>query len=452
MTQQNYTLMKQSNRSSGGEGGQTSPRSSSRSIVRILLVLIAIAGVAGVVAKLGLFRGPAPASAPSATEPGQAATQHEPADAAATRPTAQPAVKTSTPKASVPALSTPNAPAEPSPASSGAAAQLVSSLMNPDQFAGGVTPELATAWRDQLAALAKVGPSAIPAIRELLSKGADLNFGAGGVSAVGYVTARSAMLDVLGAIGGSEAHELLKETLSSTADPREIAFAARSLEAIDPNEAGEGAVHAALQALQAAAKDGVKDKDVGPLFEVLQRYGGADIAPELEKMSAQWNYYSAMSLAQLPDGAGIPTLAKMADEQQGMAPLQMLAQMATQFPEAKTALMGLAENNKIPASAWAYLEAALSGDRFHFSDSVLDPTVASVDAKEIKTSTIVAGNQNFYKAPDTTLFTPDYVNQQVAMIDQLLKVTKDPSAAQYLERARAALSARMATLPSQPPK
>jgi len=46
------------------------------------------------------------------------------------------------------------------------------------------------------------------------------------------------------------------------------------------------------------------DRDPGPAFQVLQTYGDANTAAELEKLVPQWNYYATMALAGLPAGQG----------------------------------------------------------------------------------------------------------------------------------------------------
>jgi hypothetical protein len=420
--------------------------------LRLVLVVILLIGAAAVAIKLGFPGGSAQNPTPAGTNRGTAA--HLATESASTNTAAQPAgseMSVAPPPQLPPGTSSPVALATNSLPPTPESLDLVTKLFNAEQFAAGLTPESAAAWREALAKLTKLGPSAVPAIRELLAKGTDLNFGLQGGQLTGYASGRAAMFDALAAIGGPEAQAALRDTLRSTADPREIAQVARNLETMDPSQTQQEAVQAALQALQLAAKGDLKDKDVGPLFEVLQRYGGAAIAPELEKASAQWNYYSAMALANLPDGSGIPTLAKMADQQKGMAPLQLLAQLSGQYPDARTALLDLVKNDKITSVAWPYLEPVLAGDRFHMVDSVLDPSVASVDMKDIKTSRIVYGNQNFYKAPDTASITADYINQQIAVIDQLMAATKDASAAQYLQQAKATLSARATTPPPATP-
>jgi len=56
-------------------------------------------------------------------------------------------------------------------------------------------------------------------------------------------------------------------------------------------------------------------------------------------LAKQWNYYAVIALAQLPDGAGVPSLIRMAQEENGYGPLQMLAQLASDNPDARTALL-----------------------------------------------------------------------------------------------------------------
>ena len=69
------------------------------------------------------------------------------------------------------------------------------------------------------------------------------------------------------------------------------------------------------------------------------------VVPELEETTGKWKYYSAMALAQLPDGAGVPSLIRMAQDPNEAGKgildvvLQTLAQVSTQYPEARAALV-----------------------------------------------------------------------------------------------------------------
>jgi hypothetical protein len=202
---------------------------------------------------------------------------------------------------------------------------------------------------------------------------------------------------------------------------------------------------AARQALNMASEGRLGDADVGPLYEVMSKYGGADIAGELEQNSGRFRYYSAIALAQLPDGAGVPSLIRMVQDPAGgqvrnVPALEMLAQSAAQYPDAAAALLQLVQNNKIPPRTWPYLTSVLGGDRLQYSDSISDP-VPPQGMSDVKTFHMAGGNQNFYSAPNQSL-TPDQINRQIQLIDSLLRATSDPSAIQALQGARNALSKR----------
>jgi len=116
-------------------------------------------------------------------------------------------------------------------------------------------------------------------------------------------------------------------------------------------------------------------------------------------------YYATMALAQLPDGAGIASLARMVEDPNGAgkgtrdAALQMLAQMASQYPDARAALLEQVRSDKISPNMWPYLTSPLSGDQFQVQDSVLDGATNMVKGSDLRTTHIAFGNQNFISAP-----------------------------------------------------
>src|SRR5438093_321790 len=181
-----------------------------------------------------------------------------------------------------------------------------------------------------------------------------------------------------------------------------------------------------------AASKNLEGYDVGPLFEVLQKYGGAGAASDLEQATAQWKYYATMALAQLPDGAGVSSIVRMVQDPNGAGKgtrdvaLQMLAQMSAQYPDARAALLEQVRQDKIPANLWPYLISPLAGDQFQVQDSVLEGTTNLVKGSDLRTTHIAFGNQNFISAPIASL-TSDQINQQVALMYGLLAVASNPA-------------------------
>jgi hypothetical protein len=323
--------------------------------------------------------------------------------------------------------------------------ELVARLCRWDESVDLLNPESVSHWRQNLLELVQHGTDAVPAIREFLEKNIDLDFGLPGWQLLGYPSARVALFDVLTQIGGPEAAALMLDTLRTTAVPREIALLARNLEGLAPEDPQyrDEAMQSARRTLNMAASGNLEGRDVAPLFEVLRKYGGVGLAQELEQANEHWNYYGAMALAQLPEGAGVPSLIRLAQEQKGSVPLQMLAQLAFQYPAARAALLEQARLNQISSSAWPYLQSVLAGDRFRFVDSVLDETGATVNRPEMQWVHIDTGNQNFYKAPDSSSLAPDQLTQQLDLVDALLAVTQDPAASRHLTQTRATLVDRL---------
>jgi hypothetical protein len=116
----------------------------------------------------------------------------------------------------------------------------------------------------------------------------------------------------------------------------------------------------------------------------------------LEQAVSKWKYYAAIGLVNLPEGAGIPSLVQMAggtSGNRGIA-LEMLAQVSTQYPEARAALLDQVRNGKIPPNLWPYLGSVLGGDHYQLPDALW--FAAQNGSKSIARRRHV-GNQNFYQ-------------------------------------------------------
>jgi hypothetical protein len=312
-----------------------------------------------------------------------------------------------------------------------------------------LTPELAAQWKQNLQQLIREGAAALPAIREFLGRNVDLDFGPGGSQILGYSSARAAMFDALEQIGGPEALSVMLQTLQTTGDPREIALLAQSLDKQVPGQYRSEALNASREALAMAAQGKLEGRDVGPLFEVLQKFGGAAAVSDLEQASTHWKYYAVLSLAQLPDGAGIPALIEMArDPAAGgkgtlSVALEMLARVAPQYPEARSALIEQARQNKIPPGSWPYLASSLSGEEHQYSESVFCAAPTAPAGAGLKTIHINFGNQNLYSAGGIGDSDSDQINRRVSLIDEVLSASNDPAAALLLRKTRDALLKRL---------
>jgi hypothetical protein len=385
-------------------------------------------------ARPGSETAPAPASAASATRPGG------PAPGGVTK--AKRAAEMTVSGATEPSAQT---------------RDLVTSLTKLEVGEGGLTPEQTAAWKQNLRQLIQQGGAAVPAIKEFLANNVDVDFGPGGKQALGYSSGRAAFFDALGQIGGPEAIATLVTTLQTTADPREIGLLSQNLEKVNPGQHRQEALSAAREALSMAAEGKLPDRDVGPLFEVLQKYGDAGTVADLERNSRKWNYYSMTALAQLPDGAGIPSLVQIAAGQSELgggsraAAIQMLAQVATDSETARSALVEQARGNKLSAYNWATLGPILAGDQIHYLDSTFDSTISTARPSDLRSTHISAGNQNFYTAPTPETLTPERLKQHAALIDELLAVATEPTAVATLQQSKETVARRMARLTADQP-
>jgi hypothetical protein len=296
----------------------------------------------------------------------------------------------------------------------------------------------------------------LPAIQEFLDKNMDLVFGADGARSLGYTSARSAMFDAMLQIGGVEGANAMLGVLQATADPREIAQLAKNLDQLAPEQYRGQILEAARQVLSMSAEAAKANQtDVAPLFEVLGKYGGAGAVAELQQAGNNYKYYSAIALAQLPDGAGVPALIQMVQDTGGgpvrnVSALQMLTQAAGQNADAQAAILQAVKADKIAPSTWAYLAPLLSGDQIQFQDSALGNSTMPANKSDVRTFHIALGNQNFYTGPGTTPPTSEQLQQQLGFLNQLLAVASNPTAIQTLQGAKDTVSRRLQQLGASP--
>jgi hypothetical protein len=348
-----------------------------------------------------------------------------------------PSVSLSPPAAPVPPVARP----EPSPETR----QLVNNLVKLQPQNGVLTEDFAKGWKQNLQALVQQGPAGIPAIQEFLANNLDYNFGDPGRQMLGYSSARGAMIDALAQVGGPQGVSALSGVLQNTADPREIALLAQNLDKLDPGQHQQELVSAAEQALAAASAQKQGSADVAPLFEVLQKYGGAAVVGELANASQQWGYYAPISLAQLPDGAGIPTLVQMANDPKASvmtrdAAYLSLAQVFDQSPEARSALVNQARANGYSEFAWRIMAPVLAGDQVEFLDSGFDNRQGAPQVAGVR-STSTSDNQRFFSMP--TDLSPTQINQRLSLIDDMLAATTDPVGREVLQQSRSTLASRL---------
>jgi len=323
--------------------------------------------------------------------------------------------------------------------------QLVAALTNLNFAHGPITKEQAEQWKQGLQVLTQQGAAAVPAIDEFLKQNQELNFAAvTGGDLLGQSSLRSALINALTQIGGPEASAVMLQTLQTTTLPSEIAQLAQALEQVGPGQYRQQTLDAVNEVLGMASKGQLPGWDVGTLFKVLQTYGDSSTASALEQLAPQWKYYATMSLAGLEGGAGIPSLIHEAQDSTAGAKrdfaFQMLAQAASQYTDASSALIDQARLNQIPDSAWRKIATGLAGDQYQIGTSPPGVGPNGGSWSGLKTYHIQSGNQNFYSLP----VGPDgQVSQRLDLIAQLLRATSNPVAIAALQNARDILSGQM---------
>jgi hypothetical protein len=320
-----------------------------------------------------------------------------------------------------------------------------------------LTIESAAAWDEMLARLIASGPEAVPAIREFLGRNKDPDWGAGARRVLGYDSARTAMFDALRQIGGAEAEAALAATLSESRSPREIGLLARDLELMAPGQFRQAALEAARESLAAEAIGTLGAHDVAPLFEVLHRFGGDTVATDLEGAAVRWNYYSVISLAQLPDGAGVSALVRLADgtsSTTGRAAdpaIQMLGSMATRNEEARAAFLELARNDRIATSTWSRLGPILAGAEVQFSASVFDGGTHFDHGAGVQHIHLSQGNQNFWTGLPAVATPAEHWERQLVWLDQLAAIATGPAPQAAIQEAWKLILVRLSPLTASVP-
>lgn len=314
-----------------------------------------------------------------------------------------------------------------------------------------LSAEAAAAWRTNLMHLVQSGPAAVPALRAFLDQKTDYPFSREIWQATGYNSSRLAAIDALRQIGGPEALSAMQGLLATTQSPREVAVLARNLEESQPGNYREQALAAARSGLQSAVQARDPNIDVAPLFEVFQHYGDASVIPDLEGARNTWNYYATIALADLPEGAGVPSLLRMAEGGAGsrVLALEMVAQLAAKNQTARDFLLAQASGNKITPNLWPYLTGPLAGDQYFPVDSAITAYPEIQSWSDVRTTHINSGNQNLYMLPGYMSLTADELNARAALVDELLKIAADPAAVQALQRARDTLARRSSQAAAQ---
>lgn len=309
-----------------------------------------------------------------------------------------------------------------------------------------MTPEKAGEWKTAMDQLVKEGAGSIPAIQQFLDKNEDVRFNYGtGTNLLGETTVRAALIEALGQISGPESLAAQSQLLAMTADPAEIAMLANQLEKAAPEQYRQLAMDAARSALEMAAAGKLPDRDVGPLFSLLQKYGDANTVDYLKGMMNNWRYYGAIALSDLPNGAGVPALVDMVKNQDSAAKgtrnvaLWMLAQEADS-DVARNTLLEQAKNSTVPCSSWIEISSILGGNVFYIGN----PTAQGrVPVSGERSWLLRQGNQAFYSIPRTTPYAQDQLAQRLALIDQLIAANQGcPDMNAMLQKAKADLLAR----------
>ena len=312
-----------------------------------------------------------------------------------------------------------------------------------------IAAETAASWKSGLRELAALGKTGIPGILQFFAEGRDVAFGQELRAELGHASARTGLIGVLRQIGGAESISAMSRILDVTPSYQELALLAQGLEETDPGQHREQAL-AAARAQLAAANSGsatAPGTDIAPLFEVLGSYGHAETAQDLESAAGRWKYYAMSALGRLPEGAGVPSLIRLAEPNSPgghrLQALQVLTELAPTQEAARDFLISQASSGGIPSEYWSYLKQPLAGNQYFVADAILTQYPPVSNWAEIQTIHIQAGNQTLYSIPSAASQTPEGIQRQLSLIDQLTGFAQSPAAQSNLRQARQILELRM---------
>ena len=356
-------------------------------------------------------------------------------------------------------------PGAPAPSASGPASAVDERRHEPDlvtlvsQLKGVrvITATRAKRFASRLERLREQGPKAIPAIAAFLDGGEDVDFARiRGGDLLGHRTLRQAMLDTVEKIGGSAAMAVCLEQLQRTTEPLEIVIAAHALEAEEPGAHRDAVLDAVGNALLWTEDQSVT-VDVAPLFDLLRGYGGEQAVRTLVASAPRWGEYALIALADLPAGAGIPSLTELAATDDApllnpIMPFETLAQASAQYPEAGDALVDLALAGRIPDDVWGPMADALGGKHLRLSGQMFDgtplaehPADGRSPASPWRSYYVEWLNIRYEQDEVAGRWSPEQVAQELALIDDLLDAATSPAAVEALRHARASLQAESST-------
>jgi hypothetical protein len=295
---------------------------------------------------------------------------------------------------------------------------------------GPVTAEQAEKFKAHLEELIRGGASSVAAIREFLEKNVDLDFGqVSGGDQLSYSSLRAAFFDALKQIGGLEAQGALVQVLETSAVPGELLEVAKNLEVGAPGQYREQILRAAREALEMASVNQLgTNAELGPAYRILNTYGEAGTAENAPKHDPN-NFYTAIAMANMPDGQGLEGLIQMAqnpspDASGKIVATEMIAQLAGNNAQALETLVQMVEREQISNRVWTRLAPILGGDQYQITPG---------DGNSGAPYTVVNGAT-----------TADQINQRMGLIDRFLGVVApDSAAAAALRHERQLLALRL---------
>jgi hypothetical protein len=325
---------------------------------------------------------------------------------------------------------------------------LITNLTQLDPNLQEVTPERIAWWRANLDALKNSGAEGVSAIREFLARNEDISF-AKLTDSLGYSSLRIAMLDALASIGGQAGIDGLLDVLHTTAVPAEIAQLAQHLDTLAPAQYRQDLVDSSRAVLVHAQTGELKDYDVGSLFQVLAKYGGANELGSLQAAGERWKSYGAIALGNLPDGYGIPALLELARNSSGAtaaATWPMVAERAGTSDVARNALLDAVRGGTVPESAWPDLARALGGYEYHI---IAPPATAppNISYNYSMSWHFPESGEHFIALANAANLSPQEINTRLSLIDELNGLNPSEAARAALATGRNALVKQLQQAP-----
>jgi hypothetical protein len=163
---------------------------------------------------------------------------------------------------------------------------------------------------------------------------------------------------------------------------------------------------------------------------MLRESGDEAAAQQIAKVVPWYPHYATITLGHLPDGQGVPSLVSMAqglnnpNNTANRLALHMLAQLASEHPDARESLLDKARRDEIPEELWPSVAQVVAGNEQLQLDPP-DPTDARAGGNVATRTVTGRHSQTIYRVDRANVLSPDEFNRRAELLDLLIDTTSE---------------------------